>query len=218
LGGIDDTSNLLNRVYSYADGQQNSAPILSLPGDAPSNRAKVPQTSAPFGISIGNISSTSTAAPSSSIAGGSAPLPPNAKYLRTPVIIYASRTHSQLAQVLSQLKKAAYRPATLVLGSREQLCAHHTVSKMTSTAQNYSCRELTTAHKCSLKNHLDEEAKENRLGSMLDSGLTPYLYGGGGGGIVSGSAAAYSLSGVIGGPAGLEGTVSSDKDERKGGK
>ena len=35
-----------------------------------------------------------------------------------PVIIYASRTHSQLAQVIRELKNTTYRPRMAVLGSR----------------------------------------------------------------------------------------------------
>lgn len=62
---------------------------------------------------------------------------------RPPVIIYASRTHSQLAQVVRELKHCAYKPQTLVMGSREQLCVHGTVSKQSGSMQNYACRNLT---------------------------------------------------------------------------
>lgn len=41
-----------------------------------------------------------------------------------PKIIYCSRTHSQVAQMVSSLKKTPYRPTMTVLGSRERLCIH----------------------------------------------------------------------------------------------
>ena len=44
-----------------------------------------------------------------------------------PIIVYASRTHSQLTQVIDELKRTAYRPRTLVLGSRTQLCVNEHV-------------------------------------------------------------------------------------------
>lgn len=39
-----------------------------------------------------------------------------------PKIIYCSRTHSQVAQMVESLKKTPYRPRMTVLGSRERLC------------------------------------------------------------------------------------------------
>lgn len=42
-----------------------------------------------------------------------------------PVVIYASRTHSQLTQALQELKRTAYNHMKAsVLGSREQMCIH----------------------------------------------------------------------------------------------
>ena len=46
------------------------------------------------------------------------------------LIIYATRTHSQLAQVVSELRSTNYRPVMTVLGSREQLCVHEKISKL----------------------------------------------------------------------------------------
>jgi hypothetical protein len=43
---------------------------------------------------------------------------------RLPKIIYCSRTHSQVAQMVSSLKKTPYRPTMTILGSRERLCVH----------------------------------------------------------------------------------------------
>jgi transcription initiation factor TFIIIB Brf1 subunit/transcription initiation factor TFIIB len=45
-----------------------------------------------------------------------------------PTIIYCSRTHSQVAQMVASLKKTPYRPRMTVLGSRERLCINRYVT------------------------------------------------------------------------------------------
>jgi len=42
-------------------------------------------------------------------------------------IIYCSRTHSQVAQMVSSLKSTPYRPRMAILGSRERLCIHKSI-------------------------------------------------------------------------------------------
>ena len=42
--------------------------------------------------------------------------------LTPPRVIYCSRTHSQLTQVIRELKKTGYSPDMCVLGSRDQMC------------------------------------------------------------------------------------------------
>jgi Rad3-related DNA helicase len=44
-----------------------------------------------------------------------------------PKIIYCSRTHSQVAQMISSLRKTPYRPRMAILGSRQHLCIHKQV-------------------------------------------------------------------------------------------
>ena len=39
-------------------------------------------------------------------------------------IIYCSRTHSQVAQMVKSLKRTPYRPRMAILGSRDRLCIH----------------------------------------------------------------------------------------------
>jgi hypothetical protein len=46
---------------------------------------------------------------------------------QTPRIIYCSRTHSQVTQMISSLRKTPYRPKMAILGSRERLCIHKKV-------------------------------------------------------------------------------------------
>lgn len=50
--------------------------------------------------------------------------------LAVPKVIYASRTHSQLTQVMQELKRTQYNHVkTAVIGSRDQLCIHPDVTK-----------------------------------------------------------------------------------------
>jgi regulator of telomere elongation helicase 1 len=76
---------------------------------------------------------------------------------RPPVIIYASRTHSQLSQVVRELRNTRYRPKHAVLGSREQMCVNPKVKKATSTASeiNHECSKMGLERKCRFKNKLD---------------------------------------------------------------
>ncbi|KAJ4843835.1 hypothetical protein Tsubulata_047102 [Turnera subulata] len=71
-----------------------------------------------------------------------------------PTIIYTSRTHSQLRQVVQELKRSNYRPKMMILGSREQLCIHKDVSLLRGKAQNHACVSLRkkreqSRHRCS---------------------------------------------------------------------
>lgn len=72
------------------------------------------------------------------------------------VILYASRTHSQLAQVAKELKSTSYRPNLCVLGSRDQLCVHEKYSKFKGSKLNNLCNIATKEHKCDKKNNLDK--------------------------------------------------------------
>ena len=63
-----------------------------------------------------------------------------------PTIIYASRTHSQLSQVVRELKRTAYaKTRVCVLGSRDQLCIEPEVQKLDSNAaKTQMCRTLVS--------------------------------------------------------------------------
>jgi regulator of telomere elongation helicase 1 len=78
-----------------------------------------------------------------------------------PIIYYASRTHSQLSQVVRELKKTAYAPKMVVLGSREQSCLHEKVNKITNrSAQAAICNRLCSKGKCKYKLKVDEAIGE----------------------------------------------------------
>lgn len=78
---------------------------------------------------------------------------------RVPTIIYASRTHSQLSQVVRELRNTRYRPKHAVLGSREQMCVNPKVKKPdgTSTASdiNHNCSILCKEQRCKFKNNVE---------------------------------------------------------------
>ncbi|KAL9232065.1 hypothetical protein vseg_007211 [Gypsophila vaccaria] len=68
-----------------------------------------------------------------------------------PRIVYTSRTHSQLRQVVKELRKTNYRPKMMVIGSREQLCIHEKVKVLRGRAQTNACqylRKRSTKHSC----------------------------------------------------------------------
>ena len=44
-------------------------------------------------------------------------------------IIYATRTHSQISQIISELKKTIYRPKIAILSSREFSCVNDNLKK-----------------------------------------------------------------------------------------
>ncbi|XP_068928720.1 regulator of telomere elongation helicase 1 isoform X1 [Petaurus breviceps papuanus] len=93
-----------------------------------------------------------------------------AYYTDIPKIIYASRTHSQLTQVISELRNTTYRPKVCVLGSREQLCINPEVRKIESNhIQIHVCRKKVSTHSCHFYNNVEEKSTEKELAtSILD--------------------------------------------------
>ncbi|XP_026942521.1 regulator of telomere elongation helicase 1 isoform X4 [Sagmatias obliquidens] len=80
-------------------------------------------------------------------------------YADVPKIIYASRTHSQLTQVISELRNTSYRPRVCVLGSREQLCIHPEVKKQESNhMQVHLCRKKVASRSCHFYNNVEGAA------------------------------------------------------------
>uniref|UniRef100_A0A8C7YSI0 Regulator of telomere elongation helicase 1 n=1 Tax=Oryzias sinensis TaxID=183150 RepID=A0A8C7YSI0_9TELE len=79
-----------------------------------------------------------------------------AYYLDVPKIIYASRTHSQLAQVIGELRNTSYRPKVCVLGSREQLCINPEVMRQESNhVKVHMCRGKVSTRSCLYYNNVD---------------------------------------------------------------
>lgn len=86
---------------------------------------------------------------------------------RPPVIIYASRTHSQLSQVVQELKRTAYRPRVTILSSRDNMCVHPEVRQKQGTDMRHTCRMLTKSHACQY-----HEKVEQFLGNLSLDGTT----------------------------------------------
>ncbi|MBN3310348.1 RTEL1 helicase, partial [Amia calva] len=93
-----------------------------------------------------------------------------AYYTDIPKIIYASRTHSQLTQVINELKNTAYRPKVCVLGSREQLCINPEVMRQESNhIKVHMCRAKMTSRSCLYYNNVEEKSTEKELvNTILD--------------------------------------------------
>ena len=86
-----------------------------------------------------------------------------------PVIIYASRTHSQLSQVVNELRNTRYRPKHAVLGSREHMCIHPEVNP---TVANRRGAETNNNHESlSLLNNYDNNsATTKRTSTEVNNG------------------------------------------------
>ena len=94
---------------------------------------------------------------------------PVGRLSRPPLIVYASRTHSQLSQVVSELRKTAYRPRLAVVGSREQLCANPAVRELKSNgAMTAVCGQLVKKATCEQHARVGEAA--SRLEFLRRSG------------------------------------------------
>ncbi|XP_077316544.1 regulator of telomere elongation helicase 1 [Lithobates pipiens] len=92
----------------------------------------------------------------------------SAYYSDIPKIIYASRTHSQLTQVINELKHTLYRPKVSVLGSREQLCIHPEVKKQESNhVKVHMCRSKVSSRSCHFYNNVDEKSTEKDLTTQI---------------------------------------------------
>ena len=78
-----------------------------------------------------------------------------------PTIIYSSRTHSQLKQVMKELTTTAYTPRVSVLGSRQQSCLNPQVQNLPSSAANQACRSLVAKRACKWHYNVDKFLKSN---------------------------------------------------------
>jgi regulator of telomere elongation helicase 1 len=104
-----------------------------------------------------------------------------------PTVIYSSRTHSQLSQVINEMKKTVYRPNVVALGSRDQMCLNPKVASLpTNTAKNTVCRHLNSERACEFRRKTDELIKVKTSNELLDieeiielskrNGACPYYY------------------------------------------
>ncbi|CAN0265650.1 unnamed protein product, partial [Phaeothamnion confervicola] len=59
-------------------------------------------------------------------------------------------------KVVRELKRTVYRPRLSLLGSREQLCVHETVSTMKGAGMNNACGALVKGRRCKFHLNLTE--------------------------------------------------------------
>ncbi|XP_065057584.1 regulator of telomere elongation helicase 1-like [Rhopilema esculentum] len=73
-----------------------------------------------------------------------------------PKIIYASRTHTQLSQVIKELKRTSYKPRICVLGSRDQMCVNDDVLRLEGTTSKvYACKAKISSRSCMFFNNVE---------------------------------------------------------------
>ena len=81
-------------------------------------------------------------------------------------IIYTSRTHSQISQVIHELRKTCYRPRTAVLASRDHGCVNSKIKteNVSGNILNIKCRKFCV--KCEYYNGVLSDKRERN--NMLD--------------------------------------------------
>lgn len=97
-----------------------------------------------------------------SSATGSTPGPQSTSWgpRACPKIIYSSRTHSQLSQAISELKRTNYSYMKMaVIGSRDQLCIHPEISKEEhpSSIKTSMCQSLVKARACHFQRNIERK-------------------------------------------------------------
>ncbi|KAL4484221.1 hypothetical protein ABPG72_003505 [Tetrahymena utriculariae] len=85
-------------------------------------------------------------------------------------IFFCSRTHSQLKQVIKELKATAYKPKVCILGSRDQYCLKKEYSNLKDLELNGSCKDAIKKKTCQFYNYSGEGGKQQPkiLDEVLD--------------------------------------------------
>ena len=121
-----------------------------------------------LGTKASSSSSSSSSMASSTSAAFKAIAGHDSKSKGAGTIIYSSRTHSQLKQVVSELKSTGYRPNMALLGSREQLCVHDKISKLKGSALNHACNAQCAKHSCTFKKNLEGYSSDSVFNPIQD--------------------------------------------------
>lgn len=91
-----------------------------------------------------------------------------------PPIVYASRTHSQLAQAMAELRRTSYASETtaVALGSRAQLCCNPAVATLGSgAAANQACSAAVRSGSCGWHSRVDGFLRDNPGAASAGLGL-----------------------------------------------
>lgn len=82
--------------------------------------------------------------------------------LNLPTIVYASRTHSQLKQVIGELKRTGFGTLkTSVLSSRQQSCLNRQIQQIEGSGINLACRSLVSRRGCRWYNNTESFFSNN---------------------------------------------------------
>ena len=81
-------------------------------------------------------------------------------------IIYGSRTHTQLKQVVRELKNTCYRPVVATMASRDHLCCNPNLDHAAGRAKNIMCKELRSNMKGKSKEEREKEAEKERIAAQ----------------------------------------------------
>jgi regulator of telomere elongation helicase 1 len=78
-------------------------------------------------------------------------------------VVYASRTHAQLQQVMREFQSTAYadRMRAVTLSSREGHCLHADVKNRTGVDQVAACRSLLSKRRCHYRNNVSRVGAED---------------------------------------------------------
>lgn len=90
-----------------------------------------------------------------------------------PRVFFLSRTHSQLEQVISELRATSYRPSMAVLGSRDHFCIHpkarNTKEKdVKGSSLNERCQNLLKDAKCRFFHNSQKLNRFGKQGTLWD--------------------------------------------------
>lgn len=85
--------------------------------------------------------------------------------VQPPKIYFASRTHSQLSNAISELKKCPYTAKVSILSSREHLCIHEDLVGLKGSELNHECNVKKGRGQCSYYENLilDKEQNFNKI-------------------------------------------------------
>jgi len=86
-------------------------------------------------------------------------------------IIYCSRTHSQVAQMVTSLKQTPYRPRMAILGSRERLCIHKSI-KPRGGGSGEEVKGINVNNECRMRVRNTEKSRKHQLTNPTSHG--PY--------------------------------------------
>ena len=68
--------------------------------------------------------------------------------INPPIIYYTTRTHSQISNIIKELKKTIYQPKTCILSSRDNLCVNKLAKEQSGTSLNIQCKKLRIKKEC----------------------------------------------------------------------